>query len=221
MNDIKKMLSDKTEYTFDDLCTIMSILRSSEGCPWDREQTHKSIRKNFIEEAYEVAEAIDEDNNEHLCEELGDVLLQVVFHAEMEKEQGSFDVGDVISGICKKLVHRHPHVFGEVNADTPEKVLVNWDEIKKEEKKQESLADELEGISKTLPSLMRAQKTIKKARKYSVELCENNGAFNALTREEYAELLMQICACALDNNIDLEEALEEKCNKSVKICKKI
>lgn len=220
MNEITKTLAEKTEYTFDDLLTIMELLRSPEGCPWDREQTHKSIRKNFIEEAYEVAEAIDEESDAHLCEELGDVLLQVVFHTEMEKEKGSFTIEDVIGGICQKLVRRHPHIFGEVSADTPDKVLANWDEIKAKEKNQSSLSDELNGISKTLPSLVRAQKMIKKAKKHSVNLCGDNAEFVDLTRKEYAEKLTMLAAAANENGIDLEEVLEEKCNLWLKTIKK-
>ncbi len=216
MNDIKKELLLKKEYGFDDLCTIMRILRSNNGCAWDKEQTHESIRKNFIEEAYEVCEAIDEKSPTHLCEELGDVLLQVVFHAEMENEKKVFDINDVTTGICSKLIHRHPHVFGEVNADTPEKVLANWDAIKTEEKKQTCLADELDGISKTLPSLMRMQKIAKKAAKYSYDLCAEKCDFELETREEYVHALTQLCKGALAKNIDLEELLEEKCNEIVK-----
>jgi tetrapyrrole methylase family protein/MazG family protein len=219
MNEIKKALAEKTEYTFDDLLKIMELLRAPGGCPWDREQTHKSIRKNFIEEAYEVAEAIDEESQEHLCEELGDVMLQVVFHTEMEKEKGSFTIDDVIGGICKKLVRRHPHIFGEASADTPDKVLANWDEIKAKEKKQSGLADELDGISKTLPSLVRAQKMIKKASKHSVDLSESTVEFKGFTRKEYADKLALLAASANENGIDLEEVLEEKCNLWLKTIK--
>lgn len=219
MNEIKKALAEKTEYTFDDLLKIMELLRAPGGCPWDREQTHKSIRKNFIEEVYEVAEAIDEESQEHLCEELGDVMLQVVFHTEMEKEKGSFTIDDVIGGICQKLVRRHPHIFGEVSADTPYKVLANWDEIKAKEKKQSGLADELDGISKTLPSLVRAQKMIKKASKHSVNLSESTVEFKGFTRKEYADKLALLAASANENGIDLEEVLEEKCNLWLKTIK--
>lgn len=216
MNDLKTELSEKDKYDFDDLCRMMTLLRSPDGCPWDREQTHESVRKNFIEEAYEVAEAIDEKSTEHLCEELGDVLLQVVFHAEMEREKGTFDISDVITEICTKLVRRHPHVFGDVKAETSDKVISNWDSIKKEEKKQKSLSDELEGISKTLPSLMRAQKIIKKAGKHSVSFAEENSLIKGLKSDEYANILMQLCLSANEMNIDLEELLEEKCNYLVK-----
>ena len=119
--------TEKENYNFNDLVEIVKILRAPDGCPWDREQTHKSIRSNFIEETYEAVEAIDTDDLDLLKEELGDVLLQVALHAEIESEQGTFDINDVCDGICKKLIIRHPHVFGDVNADTTEKVLKNSD----------------------------------------------------------------------------------------------
>ncbi|MDY4812540.1 MAG: MazG nucleotide pyrophosphohydrolase domain-containing protein, partial [Ruminococcus sp.] len=114
---------EKPKYGFQDLIEIMKMLRAPGGCPWDREQTHKSIRQNFIEETYEVIEAIDTEDRELLKEELGDVLLQVVFHSEMESEKGSFDINDVCDGICKKLIVRHPHIFSDVKADTTDEVL--------------------------------------------------------------------------------------------------
>lgn len=120
----------KNKYNFDDLIKIVSILRSPGGCPWDREQTHKSIRANFIEETYEAIEAIDNDDPELLKEELGDVLLQVALHAQMESEAGRFNIDDVADGVCKKLIVRHPHVFGDVKADNSNEVLKNWDAIK-------------------------------------------------------------------------------------------
>ncbi len=131
-----RLMAEKTEYCFEDLITIVEILRSEKGCPWDREQSHKSIRKDFIEETYEVIEAIDTDNSELLREELGDVLLQVVFHTRIEEEEGRFDINGVANDICAKLVHRHPHVFGDVFADTSEKVLSNWEKIRARKRKE-------------------------------------------------------------------------------------
>ena len=128
----------KESYTIDDLRQIMQILRAPGGCPWDAEQTHESIRKNMIEEAYEVVDAIDSGDKAALQEELGDVLMQVVFHAEMEAETGAFTLDDVADGVCKKLVYRHPHVFGNVKAETSEQVLKNWDALKLVEKSQKS-----------------------------------------------------------------------------------
>ena len=216
-----ELLKSKEQYTFDDLCEIMSLLRSDTGCPWDREQTHESIRKNFIEETYEVCEAIDEKSPEHLCEELGDVMLQVVFHTEMEKENGNFDINDVISGICKKLVRRHPHIFSDTVAETPDKVLTNWDAIKREEKGQKNLYEELSSVSKTLPSLMRMQKLVKKAGKQGVIVCPDDEVFASLDKDGYAELLIKVCSSANKNGYDLEEILEEKCNNVVKKAKKL
>ena len=121
----------KDSYGVKDLEEIVRLLRAPGGCPWDAEQTHQSIRRNFLEEAYEAVEAIDEGSPEHLKEELGDVLLQVVFHALMEQEAGRFDLDAVADGICKKLIFRHPHVFGEVSVSGTGEVLSNWEELKR------------------------------------------------------------------------------------------
>ncbi|MDL2234521.1 MazG family protein, partial [Ruminococcaceae bacterium OttesenSCG-928-L11] len=128
----------KESYGIDDLLAIMAMLRAPDGCPWDRDQTHASIRRNFIEETYEAVEAIDTNDTALLKEELGDVLLQVVFHARMEEENGSFSFYDVCDGVCKKLIHRHPHIFADTVANSSEEVLNNWDAIKKEEKSQKT-----------------------------------------------------------------------------------
>ena len=144
----------KEHYTIDDLLHIMRILRGEGGCPWDREQTHASIRKNMIEETYETVEAIDRQDSGMLREELGDVLLQVVFHTQMEQERGVFNFDDVCDGICQKLILRHPHIFGDVVAKTSDQVLKNWDEIKKKEKGQTSAAQTLRSVPAVLPALM-------------------------------------------------------------------
>ncbi len=159
---IQNLLS-KDSYAFDDLVDIVVVLRSEQGCPWDKEQTHKSIRNDFIEETYEVIEAIDTEAPVLLREELGDVLLQVVFHARIEEQEGRFDINDVANDICVKLIHRHPHVFGDVNADTSEQVLKNWDAIKSEEKQRMTVTDKLRAIPPMYPALLRAQKVGKKA----------------------------------------------------------
>ena len=164
----KRLIKDK--YGFRDLVDIMALLRSENGCPWDRVQTHESIRKNFIEETYEVAEAIDNKDVANLREELGDVLLQVVFHTQMEREAGRFDMDDVITEVCEKLVVRHPHIFGEVSADTPEKVLDNWEEIKMRTKGQTDGKKRLEDVPKSLPALMRSYKVVKRAEKAGADL---------------------------------------------------
>ena len=157
-------LLEKEKYDFEDLRAVMKILRSENGCPWDREQDHHSIRSNLIEETYEVVEAIDTENAELLREELGDLLFQIMFHSELEDEAGRFDVYDVTDEVCKKMITRHPHVFGTVEADTTAQVLKNWDAIKTEEKQRLSLGDKLRAIPPMLPSLMRAAKVNKKAK---------------------------------------------------------
>ena len=156
-------LLNKEKYDFEDLKVVMGILRSENGCPWDREQDHHSIRSNLIEETYEVVEAIDTENPDLLREELGDLLFQIMFHAELESEAGRFDVYDVTDEITRKMITRHPHVFGSVEADTTAQVLQNWDAIKTEEKQRISLGDKLRAIPPMLPSLMRAAKVSKKA----------------------------------------------------------
>ena len=147
----------KEKYGFDDLRKIMRILRSPGGCPWDIEQTHQSIRNDFIEEAYEAVEGIDKDDPVILREELGDVLLQVVFHSDICEEAGQFDVDDVITDLCKKLIIRHPHVFSHdkeySNVNSADQVLENWNDIKKKTKGQKTERQELEGVSRSLPSL--------------------------------------------------------------------
>ncbi|MGI5958269.1 MAG: nucleoside triphosphate pyrophosphohydrolase [Massiliimalia sp.] len=169
----------KDRYGVDDLCRIMEILRSEEGCPWDREQDHHSIRKNFLEETYEVLEAIDKEDVSLLQEELGDVLLQVVFHARMEEEKGSFSLDDVTDGICKKLILRHPHVFGEVKADTSDQVLKNWDAIKQQEKHQKSYTDTLTNVPQVLPALMRAEKVQHRASRAGMDFPDIYEAISA------------------------------------------
>lgn len=126
-------------------------------------QTHQSIRRNFLEEAYEVAEAIDEGDLDHLKEELGDVLLQVVFHSSIEEDAGRFDLDDVADGVCRKLIYRHPHVFGDVSVQSTDEILSNWEELKKKEKGQATQADAVDAVARTLPALWRAEKVQKKA----------------------------------------------------------
>ena len=153
----------KGKYTFDELVDIIAALRAPGGCPWDREQTHKSIRKSVIEEAYEMVEAIDGGKPEKIADESGDVLLQVVLHAQIAKDSGEYDINDVTDAISRKMIHRHPHVFGEVNVKTSDEVRDRWDAIKRADRKQSSISDELRGVSAYIPSLMRAQKICKKA----------------------------------------------------------
>ena len=170
-----------------DLAEIVRILRAPGGCPWDREQDHRSIRRDLLEEAYEVAEAIDEEDPEHLKEELGDLLLQVVMHARMEEEEGRTDLNGVADGICKKLIYRHPHVFGDVTVTGSGEVLANWDELKKKEKHQTTAADSVDAVARSLPGLWRAEKIQKKAAKVGFDWDGVDGAMEKL-REETGEL---------------------------------
>lgn len=222
----------KEKYNFNDLLRIMEILRAPDGCMWDREQDHQSIRRNFIEETYEVCEAIDEQDPEHLKEELGDVLLQVVFHTEMEKEKGVFDIGDVADGICKKLIYRHPHIFGTVEVGSSEEILRNWDELKRKEKHQETDTSALESVAKSLPGLIRAEKLQKKAAKVGFDWENAQGALEkveeeldevkrAMTgdgdpEEELGDLLFAAVNVARHLKVDPERAMEKTCNKFVR-----
>ena len=177
----------KEKYSVDDLREIMRLLRSENGCPWDREQDHSSIRNDLLEEAYETLDAIDSGDKENLCEELGDLLLQVVFHSQISKEDGDFDFDDVADGICKKLIVRHPHVFGNVVAETSEEVLTNWDAIKRETKNQTTYTDTLVSVPKAFPALMRAKKVQKRASKAGYDWDSVDGTLDKVD-EELAEL---------------------------------
>ena len=161
----KELLKTKESFDIEDLKLIVRILRAPDGCPWDAEQTHKSIIPGIIEETYEVVEAIEEENSDMLKEELGDVLLQLVFHAEIEAENGSFNFDDSVTDVCKKMIVRHPHVFGDVVAKDSATVLKNWDAIKATTKSQSNLGQKLDSIAKPLPALVRAQKVIHKIEK--------------------------------------------------------
>ena len=175
--------------TLERLHEIVAILRSPEGCPWDREQTHQSIRKNFIEELYEALEALDNDDPDSMVEEFGDVLLQLMLHSQMEEEQGSFTIFDVVEALSKKLVFRHPHVFGEKEAGNSEEALENWEEMKKEEHKRKGTKrpSQLDGIPPDLPALMKAYKLQKKAAKVGFDWSEIESVL-AKIEEELSEL---------------------------------
>lgn len=177
----------KDSYDCNDLIRIVSVLRAPGGCPWDAEQTHESIRKNFIEETYEVIEAIDKASPEMLREELGDVLLQIALHAQMETEKSVFTFNDVCDEICKKLIVRHPHVFGDVNVSSTAEVLTNWDAIKMATKKQKSASESMASVPRELPALMRAQKIQHKAAKVGFDWDDISGALQKI-KEETAEV---------------------------------
>lgn len=205
-------INNKESFTTEDLETITAILR--ERCPWDREQTHESSRICFIEEVYEACDAIDKKDPENLCEELGDVLLQVLFHAKMSQEDGQFDYSDVVNGICRKLIVRHPHVFGDTAAETTAQVLSNWDKIKADTKGQKDPVDTVRDVPKALPALMRAQKIAKRASKAGLyNLPETNKAGDAEELKRWiGEELFELCALAQRLDISAEEALCEKSN---------
>ena len=222
-------LLSKEKYDFEDLRAVMGILRSENGCPWDREQDHHSIRGNLIEETYEVVEAIDTENPSLLCEELGDLLFQIFFHAEIEDEAGRFDVTNVVHEVCQKMITRHPHVFGTVEADTTAEVLKNWDAIKTEEKQRLSLGDKLRAIPPMLPSLMRAAKVSKKA-----ELFANANASHlqeSIARQaasikadslsveqaeaEIGSLLLSVTGLCQKLGVDAEKALQHATNREI------
>ena len=177
----------KDRYTIDDLLRIMQLLRAPGGCPWDAAQTHESIKKNLIEETYEVIEAINKQDKELLLEELGDLLLQVVFHAEMENEQGTFTFDDVCNGVAQKLVERHPHVFGSVQANDAEEALSSWDAVKRQKKGQKKGSVPMLSIPRELPALMRADKVQSKAKKVGFDWPDISGALDKL-EEETTEL---------------------------------
>ncbi len=183
METVIRELLEKKNYDVNDLVTIVRVLRSENGCPWDKVQTHKSIKKDLVEETYEVMEAIDCDSPEMMQEELGDVLLQVVFHTVLESEQGHFEIDDVTNDVCRKLIVRHPHVFGDVNVEGVDDVLRNWDSIKMDTKGQETFTDTLRSVPKNFPALMRAQKLGKRAAKSGFDFENVQQAFDSLKSE--------------------------------------
>ena len=223
----------KDKYDFYDLVRIMKVLRGEGGCPWDAEQTHESIKKNFIEETYEVIEAINKKDPALLCEELGDVLLQVVFHAEMENEKNVFSVDEVTDGICKKLIERHPHVFGEVKINGVGDVLNNWDTIKRSTKGQKTQSVAMQSIPRELPALMRSTKTQEKAKKAGFDWDNIDDVFAKLDEEilelknayksgvkkdiedELGDVLFSTVNLSRFLDCDAEEALTSSCDKFI------
>ena len=206
----------KERYTADDLAAIIAILRDPEnGCPWDRVQTHESIRMNFLEEAYEAVDAIDLQDPELLCEELGDVLMQVVFHARIEEETGRGGWAQICDGVCRKLIWRHPHIFG---AQAGAEGINDWDALKNMEKGRTTLAKDLASVPRALPALMRAAKLQKRAAKHGAgqpvptveELAQQArlAAQNGTDAEEaMGKLLFEAVALARAQGIDPEQAL--------------
>ena len=179
----KEEMNVQKRYTFEDLRDIIEQLRSENGCPWDKVQTHESLRADMLEEAYEAVDAIDKGDMDNLKEELGDVLMQVVFHSSIEAQKGGFTLDDVIQGICEKMVYRHPHVFGEISVDTAEQVLVNWEALKKKEKHMQTQTDVLKSVPDALPALTRAKKVQKKAADVGFDFYEAGGAMEKVAEE--------------------------------------
>lgn len=226
----------KSRYDWEDFLEITRLLRGPGGCPWDAEQTHGSIRRNFLEETYEALDAIDRDDAHDMCEELGDVLMQVALHAQMEEERGRFTARDVVDGVAKKLVYRHPHVFGGgLEAETSEQVLVNWEALKRKEKGQRSTADAIEAVPHTLPALWRAEKIQQKTARAGFNWDSIQGALDKLeeelrelrqaveaggdpaaahgVREEVGDLLFIASKVAQLSGVDPEDALHRACDK--------
>ncbi len=176
------------KYSFADLLSIVERLRGENGCPWDKVQTHQSIKMNLVEEAYEAIEALDDGTKDQFADELGDILLQVVFHSQVGKEEGTFTIDDVLYHVCDKMISRHTHIFGDDTADTPEEVLDTWEKNKQKEKGEKSYTEGLTGVCKYLPALIRAKKVQSKAAKVGFDWEDASGALAKL-REEIDELI--------------------------------
>lgn len=204
-------------YYIEDLLRIMQILRGEGGCPWDAEQDHHSIRNNFIEETYEVVDAIDRDDTEALKEELGDVLLQVVFHSQMEDEKGTFSFSDVTDGICRKLIERHPHVFGDVKVSSTDDVLNNWDKIKQSSKKQTTASQTLRAVPECLPALMRSQKVVSRAMKAGAGPTDKGEAL-ADVNEKMDRLCLAVCG---DGDVSEADAIGDLLLSVTSLSKKL
>ncbi|MEG1427653.1 MAG: MazG family protein, partial [Oscillospiraceae bacterium] len=203
-------------YDIQDLEEIVRLLRAPGGCPWDREQTHLSLRRDFLEECYEAIEAIDTEDSVLLREELGDVLLHLVFHSCIEEEKGSFNFYDVINDITAKMILRHPHVFGDVTVSNTAEILANWDAIKKETKGQKTQQETLESISPAMPALMRSQKVLKKAVKNGIILDDDpkphlQDLFLAkeIGEKEIGTMLSLVVTLAEQSGVDAEKALSD------------
>lgn len=222
-----KELINKERYDLSDLRTVFACLRGENGCPWDKVQTHETIRGDLIEETYEVVEAIDKADMKLMREELGDLLLQVVFHAVIEEEKGTFTLDDVISDLTDKLIRRHPHVFADVKADDPDSAIDSWEAAKGVEKaERRTVKDKLNAIPPSLPALMRAEKICGKASKegYDTESVITNGADSVMnlaflmkanygkkedTASQIGEALFAVSAYAKALKIDAEHELNK------------
>lgn len=219
----------KESYDLRDFVALVSYLRSPNGCPWDQVQTHESIRRNFLEETYEACEAIDAGDLVHMREELGDVLMQVLFHTDIEREAGHFDIDDVADAACKKLVYRHPHVFRRDEPDAPD-----WDTMKQRERAQTTTAEAMDSVARSLPALWRCDKIQAKAAKTGFEWPDVHAALDKVdeeTRElraavasgdteaigdELGDLLFAAVKVARFAGIDPEQAAHAACEKFIR-----
>ena len=202
----KDQFKKQERFSYEDVLDLISYLRSDDGCPWDRVQTHQSVRRGVIEEAYEVAEAIDRQDDGMMIEELGDLLMQVLFHAEIARQEGRFTLQEVYDRLCKKLIFRHPNLFEGTKP-------MDWQELKRLEKGQKTLGEDLDGIAKTLPALTRAEKIAGKldAGDQAQNLAELGKSFESEPNEEnLGKLLFAVCAAAKQAKIDPEQALSKE-----------
>lgn len=223
-----KVFKEKENYTLADIRELVEILRSKDGCAWDREQTHKSVHNAMIEETYEFIEGLDKNDETLMKEELGDVMFQVFFHARIAEEEGSFNIDDIADEICKKMVLRHPHVFGDVSVKDSGEVLKNWETIKKAEKSRDTLEKQLESVSSALPSLIRAEKLFSRCKKEGVaverdpeKLIRNiTEKAAALTPNadsaQIGDLLFAVTNLSYALKINSEQALYEKNDRFIK-----
>lgn len=223
------------QYSFDEFMDIIRTLRSENGCPWDRKQTHESLKTGMIEETYEAIEAIDKKDYNNLCEELGDMILQVGLHTAIAEEQNEFRIEDVISGISNKMIYRHPHVFSDVKVENEAQVLSNWEELKKKEKEgsRKDTKDTLEAIPKSLPALMRAEKVQKEVAKLGYDFKDLKEGFDMVHKgleklinakesedqdridEEYGDLLFLVVYLSRFLQLNAENSLTNATNKFI------
>ena len=211
---MKKKAPAKRKPAIDDLLAVMARLRSPTGCPWDREQDHLSLRFHAVEEVYELMDAIEAGDDHEMAEELGDLLLQVIFHCQLAGERGAFNFEEVSRRIVEKLIRRHPHVFGDSNAKTVDAVWAQWEQIKKAEKKgtKHERPSALDGLPKHLPALLRAEKLVKKARKAKL-LADANGKPKARAKGEIASQLFELTQFAQSKGWSAEELLRAETRK--------
>lgn len=223
---------EKEHYLFEDLLSLVSFLRAPDGCPWDRVQDHHSIRRCFLEETYEACEAIDQEDSPHLQEELGDVLYQVLFHADLEREAGRFTIDDVIDGICKKLVARHPALFSGGQAPSPEQALQSWEDRKRQLAGNPTLTAQMQGVCRALPGLWRAEKLQKKAHQAGFGCPDSGDALKQVSQETsqlqaavasgedptaaLGRLLFSAAAAGQLLGIDPEQALHAACDSFIR-----